>query len=395
MPRVYVEFAGLKEVGNDCRTVSTRVSSIRSEFKNTVSKLDWDVKYKSDINSTANQIARKLEQYEIALRNYQSFINEAYNEYVKLEDGKQLDLSSMLEAVPIDPNKLHVVGPGGQFDRDGLLEDTLNKFKEYFSDEFGWKDILAGTGYIGQIYNLISDVKNCKSWADAGKSGKDIYDFVNNAAKTYNNYKKIGNAVGTKKAMTWWAKNITGLKPLGRASTAKNPVTRFTNNLTNKTSPFNAQLKDVLKDFKGKNGVGKAVASWGSVIVSGVTNAFGNIEEQKNSNGAMSTGRVVAETITETAIDTALTYGATAVAGAAVTAALGTVAAPGVVVVAASGLLVAGVNAGVKALTGKTTTEWISDAVLDTGEKIGKTVSSAAKNVKESVGRWFGKIAFA
>lgn len=392
MPRVYVEFAGLKEVGDDCRTVATRVGSIRSEFKNTVSKLDWDVKYKSDINSTANQIARKLEQYENALRGYQSFINEAYNEYAKLDEFKKLNVSDFI--IGINRIDAPIVGPGGQCDilPNGI---ALNKFKEYFSDEFGWKDLLAGAGYIGKIYDLISDIKDWKSWEDAGKSGKDIYDFVTKAAKTYNNYKKIGNAVGTKKAMTWWAKNITGLKSLGRASTAKNPVTRFVNNLTNKTSPFNAQLKDVLKDFNGKNGVGKAVASWGTVIVNGVTNAFSNIEEQKNSNGTMSTGRVVAETITETAIDTALTYAASAVAGAAVTAALGTVAAPGVVVVAASGLLVAGINAGVKALTGKTTTEWISDTVLDAGEKIGKAVSNAAKNVRESVGKWFEKIAFA
>ena len=390
MPRVYVEFAGLKEVGDDCRTVATRVGSIRSEFKNTVSKLDWDVKYKSDINSTANQIARKLEQYENALRGYQSFINEAYNEYAKLDEVKKLNIIKLIT----DERIFHIIGPDGKYD---ILPNSinLNTFKEYLSDEFSWKDLLAGAGYIGKIYDLISDIKDWKSWEDAGKSGKDIYDFVTKASKTYNNYKKIGNAVGTKKAMTWWAKNVTGLKSLGRASTAKNPVTRFVNNLTNKTSPFNAQLKDVLKDFNGKNGVGKAVASWGTVIVNGVTNAFSNIEEQKNSNGTMSTGRVVAETITETAIDTALTYGASAVAGAAVTAALGTVAAPGILVVAASGALVAGINAGTKALTGKTTTEWISDTVLDTGEKIGKAVSNAAKNVKESVGRWFGKITFA
>ena len=51
---------------------------------------------------------------------------------------------------------------------------------------------------------------------------------------------------------------------------------------------------------------------------------------------------------------------------------------------------VAGLNAGVKALTGKTTTEWISDAVLDTGEAIG----NAAKNVSESIGSWFRKLSF-
>lgn len=117
------------------------------------------------------------------------------------------------------------------------------------------------------------------------------------------------------------------------------------------------------------------------------TNAFSNIDEQKASNGTMSTGRVVAETITETAVDTALTYGAGIVVGAAVTAVCGTVAAPGILVVAASGAIVAVLNAGVKALTGKTTTEWISDGILDTGKAIGK----ATEKVGKTIAKWFKK----
>lgn len=278
--------------------------------------------------------------------------------------------------------------------KEERIEEIINNFKDSFTDEFGWKEVLSGAGYIGTIYNLITGIKDGRTWADLGKSGKETYDFISGAIKTYKNYKKIGNAVGTKTAMTWWAKNITGIKSLGRASAAKNPITRFKNNLTNKTSPFNAQIKNTLKDFNGGNGIGKAIASWGAVALTGVTNAFSNIDEQKESNGTMSTGRVVAETISETIIDTALTYGSGVVVGAAVTAALGTVAAPGVLVVAASGAIVAGVNAGVKALTGKTTTEWLSDSILDAGEAIGKKVGNAVRNVKQSIGNWFGKLAF-
>lgn len=394
MPRVYVEFAGLKETGDECKTVSARIDSIQSDFQRTVKQLDWDVKYEGDINNTANRIARSLERYSQALRNYQNFINEAYAEYSKLEQKKGFNADSLISTMSVIPNIAPIVGPGGQMDIGDVEKDFWEKISEGFKEEFGWKELLAGAGYIGTIYNLVTGIKDGKTWADFGKSGKEVYDFISDAAKTYNNYRKIGNAVGTKTAMTWWAKNITGVKSLGRASTAKNPITRFANNLTNKTSPFNAQIKNTLKDFKGGNGVGKAIASWGAVAVTGIANAFGNIKEQKESNGTMSTGRVVAETITETAIDTVLTYGAGAVVGAAVTAALGTVAAPGVLVVAASGAIVAGVNAGVKALTGKTTTEWLSDTILDTGEAIGKAVGNAANNIKQSVGNWFGKLAF-
>lgn len=375
MPRIYVDFAKLDQIGNRCKSVASKVDTIQSDLQHTIRQLDWDVRFESNINSTATQIARKLELYSKALENYQRFIEDAHSEYTKLDEYKKLNITAQL-----DPRIYHILGPGGQ----------LQIFTDEFWSNYGWKEILSGAGYIGTIYSLINDIKNGKTWRDFMQNVVKTCQFLSGAAKTYNNYKKIGNAVGTKTAMAWWAKNVTGLKPLGRASTAKNPFTRFANNLTNKTSPFNAQFKNVVDNFKGANGVGKAVASWGAVAVNGVLNWFNNKDEQANSNGTMSDGRVIAETITETAVDTALTYGTGIVVGAAVTAALGTVAAPGVVVVAVSGAVVAGLNAGVKTLTGKTTTEWISDAVLDTGEAIG----NAAKNVSESIGSWFRKLSF-
>lgn len=375
MPRIYVDFAKLDQIGNRCKSVASKVDTIQSDLQHTIRQLDWDVRFESNINSTATQIARKLELYSKALENYQRFIEDAHSEYTKLDEYKKLNITAQL-----DPRIYHILGPGGQ----------LQIFTDEFWSNYGWKEILSGAGYIGTIYSLINDIKNGKTWRDFMQNVVKTCQFLSGAAKTYNNYKKIGNAVGTKTAMAWWAKNVTGLKPLGRASTAKNPFTRFANNLTNKTSPFNAQFKNVIDNFKGANGVGKAVASWGAVAVNGVLNWFNNKDEQANSNGTMSDGRVIAETITETAVDTALTYGTGIVVGAAVTAALGTVAAPGVVVVAVSGAVVAGLNAGVKTLTGKTTTEWISDAVLDTGEAIG----NAAKNVSESIGSWFRKLSF-
>lgn len=360
MPRIYVEFVGLEQIGAGCKTAASRVDAIETEFWRTIQALDWDVRYEADINSTAKQISRKLEKQAKALNDYQKFINDVHDEYAKLDEYK----------------------------------DRLRIFIDEFKSNYGWKEILSGAGYIGTVYSLIQDIRNGKTWADLGKNGIKASEFIANAAKTYNNYKKIGNAVGTKKAMAWWAKKITGIKPLGRASTAKNPFTRFVNNLKNKTSPFNAQFKNVINDFKGVNGAGKAVASWGAVAVNGVFNWFDNKDEQASSNGSISDGRVIAETITETVVDTAFTIGTDIVVGAAVTTVLGTVAAPGVVVVAASGAIVAGINAGVQALTGKSATEWVSDTILDAGEAIGSAVGNAARNVSSTVGKWFEKLVF-
>ncbi len=288
---------------------------------------------------------------------------------------------------------------------EGENVSVVDNFIEEFKANYGLENLLAGSGYIGDIYGFIRDFKSSKNWNDYAKTGVEVFQFLSGALTTWGNYTKIGNAVGIKTARTWWLKNITGIKPLGRSSTASTWWKRFSNNLTNKTSPFNAQLRNVVKDFTGGNGVGRAVSTWASVAVDGVVNFFDNKEEQKLSNGEMSDGRVVAETITETAIDTALTYGAGIAVGAAV-AACTTVALPGVVVTAAAGLLVAGVNAGVKALTGKSTTEWASDAILDAGEAVVNTVGKAAKKVsnaigdaangvKNAVGGWFKKLKFA
>lgn len=380
MPRLYVDFSGLKQIGADCKAISGKVDAIQFDFQKIVMQLDWDIKFEKDIADKAGRLAQKLENYSQTLKRFQYFIDEAYVEYKKL-DMSAIDI--LLSKADISSRILQMLGPG-------QAPDLLDIFRSYF----GWNELLAGAGYIGTIYDLINDIRNGKTWKDFAKSGVDIFQFLSGAGITYKNYKRIGNAVGTKKAMGWWVKNITGLKPLGRASTAKNPVTRFVNNLTNKTSPFNAQIKNVIKDFKGANGVGKAVASWGSVAADGVLNWFGNKEEQANSNGSMSDGRVIAETVTETVVDTVFSYGAGAVIGAGVTAALGTVAAPGIVVAAAGGAVIAGVNAGVEYLTGKTATEWVSDTILDAGEAIGNAVGNAVKGASEVVGSWFKKLSF-
>lgn len=244
---------------------------------------------------------------------------------------------------------------------------------------YGWAGLLAGTNYIDKIRKFYLGFQGVSSLDDAYDLGKDLYNFLTGAVDTFRRYKQIGNAVGKKTAYTWWLKNITGWKPLGRASSAKEVVTRFKNNLTNTTSPFNKQLCGVIDDFKGTNGTGKAVAAWGTVIISGVVNTISNVQEYKDSNGEMSKLRTGAEIVTETAIDTALTYGLSAVVGAGITAVCGTVAAPGLLVVAASGLIITGANVACDHFFGKSLTETLSDAVLDTVEFVGDAVVTGAK----------------
>lgn len=366
MSRIYVDFNRMKSLGSGFQKVSSSISEISSDFQHTINKLDWDVRFKSDIDSTAKKLSTKLHGYNDALRKYDNFINNAYGEYLKLDQIKT--------------------------NNDIVKVGAWEKFIALFHDKFGWHELLKGSNYIGKIYDFIQDVKNGTTWQDLIRNGVNLVVFMQGAVKTYNNYMKIGNAVGKGKALAWWAKNITGLKSLGRVSTAKNTVTRFVNNLTNKTSPFNAQIKEIIGDFKGTNGVGKAVLSWGAVAVNGVLNWFDNKEEQKESGGKMSDERVVAETVTETAVGTVLTYGAGIVVGAAVTTVMGSTAVPAIVVVALTSAVIAEVDAGVEAITGKCVTEWISDTILDGIEK--KISSDPVTNAAKSIGKWFSKLSF-
>ena len=278
------------------------------------------------------------------------------------------------------------VGNTGASDQTGSAEEY--SFWKSFIDRFGPIDIIKSFGNAGKLIGLSYSATKAASWSDwtgiVLKAGTTVSNVVND----YKNYKKIGRAIGTKNAVSYFLRKQVGLRKVGRASTASSPISRFRNNLHNKTSPYN--IRDAFSSLTGKKGARAATAAWAGVALSGITNAFSNIKEQKESGGTMSTGRVIAETVTETAIDTVVTYGASAVVGAAITAVTGVVAAP-VVVAVATGIALAGINAGVEALTGKSATEFVSDLALDTVVNVGKGIKNCAK----AVGSWFSKLSFA
>ena len=127
MPRIYVEFSGLNQIGSRCKSVASSVDSIQSDFQRTVRQLDWDIRFESNINSTATQLSRKLESYSRTLESYQRFIEDARGEYVKLNEYKKT--TDYFEK--IDVVIPHLVGPGGQ----------LKIFTDEFLSNYGWKEI--------------------------------------------------------------------------------------------------------------------------------------------------------------------------------------------------------------------------------------------------------------
>jgi hypothetical protein len=106
----------------------------------------------------------------------------------------------------------------------------------------------------------------------------------------------------------------------------------------------------------------KVGCRWGAHIFDLGINALENVEEQRNDIG-MSDGRVVAETVTETAVDVLVVDGGTVLAGAGLVA-LG-VSAPVALVGAGVVALWWGANALTEHFTGEDLTEKISDGILD------------------------------
>lgn len=359
MSWIYVDFAGMKYIDDSFSTAISQMSVLKSKYQRIVEECNAELLYEDEVSITIEQISRALEKHIESLKQLQEAITYAYNCYLALEAERfayQIDKTKSVKSLKVQ---------------------SSDKYLESFWTEYGWAGILAGAGYAGTICDFINDIREGKTWRDFIQLGVDIHQFCSSAAQTYKNYKKIGNIVGEEQARAWWLKNITGWRPLGRASTAKKWTTRFKNNLTNQTSPFHAQWGGIVEDAKGINGKGAMGAFWGGVFVDGVANWYSNKEEQALSDGTMSDERVTAETITETAIGTVMGYGSEIIVGAAVTATFGTVAAPGVIVVAINGAIVAAFNTGVKAVTGKTATEWASDLILDTGENVINSVGDA------------------
>lgn len=85
MSRIYVDFNRLQKIGESCEAVSSKMDGIKEDFQQTIRKLDWDVRFQSDISNTALQLNRKLQDYNRVLKAYKSFVGLAYKKYLELD----------------------------------------------------------------------------------------------------------------------------------------------------------------------------------------------------------------------------------------------------------------------------------------------------------------------
>ena len=203
MPRIYVDFSGILQIEKDCKTVSTGVSNIKSDFKRTIRHLDWDVKYQSDINKTASQLAKKLDGYESTLKSYKSFMGDVYKQYRKLDHDK------------FNENILDIESIAGAIAGDSNSEDEIDKrFSSLIKSILKWKDKTKsdstagitkdGLSYLESLYKFLhgdmSGLTAAENWCDLCGNSMGLWKgFYGYLKKFYNETGNVFSIANQKK----------------------------------------------------------------------------------------------------------------------------------------------------------------------------------------------------
>lgn len=418
MPRIYVDFQKFKEFGNRCASISVKVDNIRVDFSDTVKRLDWDFKVQYDINKRAEVISRQLEDYRKILKSYREFIDIAYEQYVKLERDDSLKIEK----------------------NDFFKSEEDNALKKWAKDFFSLGSVastFSGVGSVGDFLSIFSSLRDAifgfndgniaRGTLETGKSGFYLAKIIDSISQHKKIFEAMAGTIGAKSAAADWIKDALGYQVPSGISNSKNFLENLKENLKNVDSPFN--WENMLNDYKWNGGIDptKSVIanpatatvdeikeaakvanqleqahktfafSVGEAVFSGATHLVDNIEEMKNSDGEMSATRVGAETVLETMVDFGLNKASYMLIGAGVTSALVVAGAPiaaGFLVgTLASGLVVTALDTGVKALSGQSIAEWVSDGIIDGSKTIAKAIGDNVKSTTESFANWFGKLA--
>lgn len=220
---------------------------------------------------------------------------------------------------------------------------------------FNWEwdntwDMIASGGIIGSTIATIGGlITGGVSTKNILKTTKNTVDVIGSIAKTY-----------SESSFDW--KHLFGLN-MEEGKTL--------------SEAFKSQIDDLnfgnAKTTSAKISVG---AKWAGYGLTAIMSAYDNFVAETEGN---STGRKVAETIGETAVDIAI--------GAGIAAVASTIGAPAVVTAAIGVGVKWAADSVCEHLTGKDFTEWASDGILDAAESIGK----AAKKAGDAISGWWKK----
>lgn len=382
---IVVDTASLRELAAYSKGISAAVGSSADSIRAIKSSLPSKVLNKGGISASFNRVSSSVDSAQVRIARLSAFLTTAADEYSETEQ------------------RIITQYANGGVDASGV-EQTAGKDVKIAGTA---NDILGEAGFLGNIIAFFT--KPFASWIDSGQ-----FPIGVTGASSVTSLIKDGNS--TLKGLFEWGKSnkeldklarmlperakevkikrLFGLNDLfsGSASKASTWSSRFKNNFYKHKSPFESYT----------SGGAKAAFAWTGLALTAVSNTISNIGEAKS--GKISTGRAVAETITETAIDVGKGWLIGAAVAAGVAATVGS--APVLVVGALTVGITIGLDWACKKITGavggeeKGLTETVSDFVLDVGEaaiagakKVTSSVTSFVKSgwssLKSSVSRGF------
>ena len=91
MPRIYLDFSGMKQLEADCLQAASYVERLNDSFASSVRGLDWEIRMAEDIERTGLALEERLRCETDALRKYEQFLLRASEQYKELDafDQKQ------------------------------------------------------------------------------------------------------------------------------------------------------------------------------------------------------------------------------------------------------------------------------------------------------------------
>ena len=367
-----VKLSGLQQTISEEKSICEKLAALKSDINQVGWTLSFQVKSKQNIQKVINQLADNVEGFRSDMRVMQNVLENIHLQY-KNTENKLCDKNTIISRIgdwfENTGNNIVINSESNSADWWKLAWDPIGKFG------------LGGTG-ISAIGNLITgDKSKLSTWGglvqtgyDGYKAAKDI-DWANAPWKT---------STPTNGSTAEWWKKFFGL----------NADEIFDGAANLKTGGTLTGWSGAKAGWAG--GLEKAVddITPAGVIVSGVVNAFSNVDEHKdafiNAQTTEEKWEVVERGVQEAVLETAIDVGKGVLVGAAVTAglaAVGVASAPVAAVAAASAVVCWGADVLCQELTGKPVNELISDAILDTKEAVEdfaeETIGKAVDVVKE------------
>lgn len=338
MSAISVRWDSLDALSSELSQVKKQMDGYRSSIQGIRQKLPFAIQVQSNVSNSLWNLDARIRMLNRKLDSLSAGLKDAAATYRGTEDY----LCGRTSDPPAEP-----------------------KDDPWWKQQKIWK-MFKGAGIAGGFATTLLDTifgsdpwyLNVANWAKLGVGvAKDVV------------------TVTSKDSTTTWAEALFGL-----ANTAKN--------FDPTKSIFSQSIADQLSKYKGNGttaGTLGAIAKWGGLAISLVSNGLKNYDEYKN--GDISGGRAVAETIGETAVD----FGTDLLLTAGITAGLVAVCggAPALVVAGGVVLVKWGLDAVTEHFFGKKFSETVSDAVLDAGEwiidKAGDVIDTVSQGVSDLV----------